>query len=328
MSSAVITEGVLTWLRTLAPPATWNDFVDLLSKTVVAAAAGAIAAGLWFYEESRKDRAEIETSLREADEIARKRSSEARDTIALFNTYTPLDGDPRFDEKNRLLANYCLDVQTFSAVAKTPPVRIEWFPWLRSAARHADDQSTTRTNASASAGVEESGSKVVRSLCEENKVRASAQAGRTVRQVGPIIKASIINGDPGAYAVSEPGRAQQSALVAAEASEPSTATKDWFAVIASVPISQAPSVPKLAGAFSVKLSQAGFPPYVNAYCTRLSGSIALTSGARKTQVVAEGRAGALRRTGLVLDAFAQPDRGWVWVDVRKAATCPELIRKR
>jgi hypothetical protein len=248
------------YLTGLKRPRDWNSFVDLLSKTVVAAAGTAIAWGLAAHA-GEQQRLEAQRADRRA-------------VMDLFLTFMPthLD-DPQFDTKISTLTAYC------NAEAAEQ----------EDGALHEDT--------------------VLRLLCER-----VAEAGEEYRRRNEPAAAEAIEqaaqGDAAQYVHTAAAASQGVALAAAEAAEPPSAASGWHTVIASIPRTKVDAVPRLARALDDKLAAAGLGSDVQVYLTRLSDSYALTLGTLASKEEASRRAQRVRATGVVTDAFAQPDRDW------------------
>lgn len=120
---------------------------------------------------------------------------------------------------------------------------------------------------------------------------------------------------------SAPAVSKSAGFAASEDTEAASAASPWFAVVSSVPLSQASSVPQLVASLKGRIAAAGVDGDVLAYCTRISRSIALTSGGPMDERKAQDRARLLRSRGVVADAFAQPDRGWVAISAGAVPDC-------
>ncbi|HVZ29962.1 MAG TPA: hypothetical protein VG839_06180 [Asticcacaulis sp.] len=264
--------GSLKW------PDNWKDFVDLLSKTVVASVSAIVGVIVWeishIQEAETKKRAATEAERsHQLDEIQqtidnhRQSMTEGRETITLFLTYMPKDSsDPQLSLKLNTLNSYC---QT------------------------ADNSDTISIF-----------------VCKQVSDFSSTLAGETKQKAAEVAQ----NGSAENYITSNSGAAQTAALAGTESNggaiDPSA---QWFAVMASVPLSQASALPSLLRSFNARLGKAGMPEDARVYKTKISSSYAITSGDLKSQALAVARARALRQAGVVPDAFAQPDREWVFV---------------
>jgi hypothetical protein len=262
------------YITSLSGPKNWNDFADLLSKTVVAAASAIVATGIWLYSDyqERLDRKLAQQEERHVAELksAREGLSDRRDVISLFLQFMPRDdSDPQLDLKLQALSSYCSE--------------------------------DTRVNQS---------NRVVAVLCESVGRLGISYAARTSGAAATAATAAAQTNNAEAYLSSKAAGAQIVALAASESAEPRSSGK-WFAVIASVPLSETAAVPRVARALNERLRRGGMPADVHIFRTVVSQSYALTSGGGKTEADAKARVRALRRTSLIPDAFAQPDRDWV-----------------
>lgn len=75
-------------------------------------------------------------------------------------------------------------------------------------------------------------------------------------------------------------------------------------------------MPTIARELNARPARRGMPADVRVYRTKASNSYAITSGGVETEDLANDRVRALRRFGIVPDAFAQPDRGWERAEIR------------
>jgi hypothetical protein len=122
------------------------------------------------------------------------------------------------------------------------------------------------------------------------------------------------SGDSTRYVGSPVANTQNFALAASESAGPASGDR-WYAVVASVPLSQPGAVHQLAADLNQRLQKAGLPANdVHVYRTRVSNSFAITSGREKSEADAKARVRMLRQSGQVPDAFAQPNRGWAPAD--------------
>jgi hypothetical protein len=260
------------YLVRLKRPRDWNSFVDLVSKTVVAAAGAAIAWGLAAHARH--------------DEQVEAQRAHRREVVDMFLTFMPTDmNDPYFDTKISTLSAYC-NAESAAQVEEGRVALLE------------DD--------------------VLRILCER-----VAQAGEQYRRHHEAAAAEALEktqqGDAALYVKSAAAVSQGVALAACEAAEPPPAQSPWHTVIASIPKGQPAAVQRVARALAPRLQQAGLPGDVQVYLTRLSDSYALTLGQASTREEAMSRAKRARASGVVRDAFAQPDRAWKRVAVGPGA---------
>ncbi len=241
------------YLRRLKLPANLNDFVDLLSKTIFAAAAGIVAVVVWVYSERQES---IENSL----DRLRNELSDDREEITLFVEVMPKDeSDTQFELKIAALSARC-----------------------------------TRLNPS----------ELMLVLCENV---AQANTARAARAGGAAIAEARAN--PDGYSQSDQAEEHNRAVAATEASPSVLPGREWFAVVASVPLSQPDAVPALASSLSRRLMDAGLPP-LGIYETKLSKSFALTAGGPQTEEAAKELARRVRQAGIARDAFPQPNKSW------------------
>ncbi len=316
------------YLRRLTPPDNWLDFTDLLSKTVVAMAAATIAVGLWMYNEHKADLAAQQQDRTAQLQEQRDQSAEGRDTIDMFLKFIPDAEDPKADIKLSTLSSYCTDVgkpRLASHEATANDTGWAVFMFWKSAPeggtlpqRKADPHAKIKAEpvyASAVTGV----------LCKAISDRGQAQLGASQDKAAVAAAAAAQSNNGLGYANSDAATSQNAGVAASEASEPAGVAANWYAVVASVPLAQAASVPQLVASLNIKLKQGGAFNDIHVYCTRISRSIALTSGREKSEAQAKGRARLLRNLGLINDAFAQPDRNWVQARDGVVPDCTALL---
>jgi hypothetical protein len=211
------------------------------------------------------------------DEQVEAQRAHRREVVDMFLTFMPTDmNDPQFDTKISTLSAYC-NAESAVQVEDGRVALLE------------DD--------------------VLRILCER-----VGQAGEAYRRRNEAAAAEALEkaeqSDAALYVKSAAAVSQGVALAASEASEPPPAQSRWHTVIASIPKAQFAAVPQLARALVRRLGQADVSGDVQVYLTRLSDSYALTLGQATTREEATSRAKRVCASGVVRDAFAQPDRGW------------------
>jgi len=265
-----------TYLKSLRMPSEAKDFVDLFSKTIVAAASAIVALGFYVYNDSQQElRDEKErnralvlqknAAIKDAVETDRKFNSDNRDTIALFLSYMPRDfSDPQFGVKVHVLSAYC----------------------------------NGKLN-----------NDVIKPLCEE--LSAKGQAYAAANQAGAEVAAASAarEGDASAYFNSSAGKAQSVALAARESSGPVPLNDQWFCVVASIPKAQQDAVGEIAKGMARQLAGQGNSE-IGIYLTKISKSYAITVGGPVPEAEAKACAANLRSSGAIADAFAQIDREW------------------
>jgi len=158
------------------------------------------------------------------------------------------------------------------------------------------------------------GGKVGRVLCLEIQKKGRELAASTDSAAARLAEQAAHSGDANRYVASDLNAKQGLALTAAESATPPVGSK-WYAVIATVPLSQRLALTSLIADLDMKLQKAGLPPNdVHVFRTQISNSYAITSGLAKKETDAKQRARMLQRSGMVPDAFAQPDRNWQLAD--------------
>jgi len=115
---------------------------------------------------------------------------------------------------------------------------------------------------------------------------------------------------PANYANSPLAQRTNVAAATLESAEAPKANANWFAVIATVPLDSPEAALSLSRSLAARLSAANITSPVQIYRTKLSRSFAVTVGGAMTQAEAVGLARQVRASGIVRDAFAQPDREW------------------
>ena len=117
--------------------------------------------------------------------------------------------------------------------------------------------------------------------------------------------------DPAAFAKSDIAMKGNVAAQAREAVEAPAEGARWFAVAGTVPVEDPAAARSLAAALSTRLKAAGVVAPIAIYRTKLSRSFAITVGGPLDPSVAKAIANRVRSSGVVSDAFAQPDRDWL-----------------
>lgn len=313
-----------TYLKRLQPPDNWLDFTDLVSKTIVALCAALIAGGLWVYNDHKSAVAAAEQDYAAKLQEQRAESAEGRDTIDLFLKFMPEAQDPKATFKLNTLSSYCNDVakaQTAADRGAAPGHGWNWFGLVHKAAQPSKPSAPNPEAAS----IPVYASSVTGVLCQAVADRGQTQLGASAENAADAAKAAAKNNNGLGYANSPAATSQNAAVAASEAAEPAGAAAKWFAVVATLPLSQAASVPQIVNSLNIKLGQGGAFADVHIYCTRISRTIALTSGKEKTPDQAKGRVRLLRNLGLVSDAFAQPNRNWVQSPDKAVPDCAALV---
>jgi hypothetical protein len=122
--------------------------------------------------------------------------------------------------------------------------------------------------------------------------------------------ASQVATEPTAYVNSPLAQRANIATAAAEAVTPPSIGAKWFTVVGTVPLANPDTAKALAANLMRHLQDAGIPMNVVLFRTKISQSFALTIGGQMSQAEAVALAGRVRATGVVGDAFAQPNRDW------------------
>jgi hypothetical protein len=266
-------------IANLSGPKNWNDVADLLSKTVFAAASALIAFGVWAYSDYRES---LQKELDRQQKRHELQLTQAREGLSdrrdVINLFL------QFMPKDFSDPQISLKVDTLSSYCSET------------------DRLGRR-------------SRVEGVLCE-NVGRFGVDYAARTRASASSAATSAARTDRGQDYLDSPAAAAQSvALAASEAAAP-VETQRWYAVIASVPLEQEQAVPAIARELQARMAGRGMPSSVRIYRTKISNSFALTSGGEKSEEDAKGRARALRRFGIVPDAFAQPDREWSEAAIR------------
>lgn len=256
------------YLRALAWPKDVTGFIDLLSKTVVAATIAIVGVVYSHYQE-------LEERRSAAAEAARGQLSDQRDAIGLFLTAMPQDTqDTRAGQKLKFLSAYC-------DAAKAP----------------VPGQATSTSG-------------VTKALCDEVSNFGQSFAGQKQAAATAQAVTAIQSQDTSAYLASSAAADLNAAVAASEAGAP-VDSSNWYAVIASVPLTRPELVAPLARSLDAQLRAAGQAPgQVKVYETAVSRQFALTLGALTTQKEAKQRVSFLRRAKISPDAYVSPDRQW------------------
>jgi hypothetical protein len=279
------------YLKQLKWPEDWKDFVDLFSKTVVAGMSTVIAVGIWWYAQHQQALAEAQKEQAAAlDKMAQKQqrdfdnnlallratlteNSDKRDNITLFLDVLPKDGaDPLQKLKTDSLTAYCNDEMS---------------------------------NANSRPGA------LLSLLCKANADKVSSLAQQQRADADQAARTAVSSGDAGAYVNSSAAATQVAGLAAVEAATDATDSKgQWFAVLASLPLTQVDEAMAVAKSLNAKIGAVVGACDIHIYETKISRSFAITSGGPKAEAAAKARARLVRQSGLVADAFAQPNRDW------------------
>lgn len=173
---------------------------------------------------------------------------------------------------------------------------------------------------------------VLKAFCNEKDLTADvkvlekdvcpnlASAGQTVEQREKSVASAATAASaarPEDYLASLSGQQATAAATLVEASRPVTDGQNWFTVIGTVPATPTSlsDAARLAQALQQKLARGMFQP-VKIYKTKISNSYALTVGGPVSQETARSVATQIRSSGVVRDAFWQPDREWAPVSVQ------------
>lgn len=120
---------------------------------------------------------------------------------------------------------------------------------------------------------------------------------------------------PVEYANSKLAQRTNVAAATLESSETPRPDASWFAVVATVPLDSPDAARSLSSSLASRLAQAGVEIPVRIYRTKLSRSYAVTVGGAMPQARAVTLARQVRASGVVRDAFAQPDREWTLAQI-------------
>jgi len=282
---------VREYLKTLSGPTTWLDFVDLVSKTVVAAGAAAISVGVWLYKDQQDKADQVAAAHAEQQKtdfdrrlrlltLATSESADKRQSIELFLNVLPKSAeDPDWRIKTQSLSAYCTEQTKDLGKDKRPPL--------------------------------------LTMLCDANAKKTAEFAANDTAKPTPAQTSAGTS-----YLRSPIATAQVSKLAAIEAAGAAAPSKNWYAVVASVPINQPQVASALARSLNKQLAAATSTCDVYVFKTKISNSFAITSGPAKSEEDARRRVDVIRASGLVPDAFAQPDKGWT------SAEIPQPTRSR
>ena len=144
---------------------------------------------------------------------------------------------------------------------------------------------------------------VVRAGCDHlpRPTISSSERAATARQIATA---------PDEYLRSTDATRANIVVAAAEASDSETIGPNWFAVVGTVPLSDSVGLDRLKTTITKRLAAAKLDITVKTYRTKVSHSFALTLGDGTTRDEALRRVAEARSSGVVSDAFAQPDRQW------------------
>jgi hypothetical protein len=267
------------YISKLRWPDNWVDFVDLISKTIVAAAAALIAAGVWLYKQEQEAAEKALSAKADAQKVdfdrrlrllseSMSENADKRQNIELFLNVLPKDvNDQEWRLKTQSLSAYCVEQSKGLGAGQRPPL--------------------------------------LAMLCDAN-------AQRTV-EFASTVTLGVTTADASnaaVYVQSPTATAQVSKLAAVEAASSGSSSDKWYAVVASIPITQPNAAAELAKSLNRELAAVTRTCDVRIYQTRISHSFAITSGGEKSEADAKARVNLIRGAGAVADAFAQPDRGW------------------
>ena len=272
---------MFTYLKSLKRPADWSELTEILSKTVFAFMAALIAGAAWLYvqqsEAADKKRAQEDARLAQANErhaaeltALRAETSDKREVINLFINVMPAD-----------IAEPKAEVRILA---------------LKS---YCDEEYRA-----------DSRNLLLKAMCQKVGDFGSTYAAKSNEPATQAIQAAQTSGNAADYTRTKAAGAQNIALAASEAAAPVGHSSTWYAVAASVPLQRPEGVQELARSLNRKLPTIGLPADIHIYETKVSGSYAITSGTGKSETDARARVRVLRQSGVVADAFAQPDRGW------------------
>lgn len=136
----------------------------------------------------------------------------------------------------------------------------------------------------------------------------------TVKEISaasaPVAETVAKGGDPLAY-LNSPQAIAQNSLVSGSDTTVTTVDQQWYAVIATVPVSQPDAARALAGKLQPLIPAAVLNGRsVQIFRTQISNSFAITVGGPMSKADATALASKLRNIRGFSDAFAQPDRAW------------------
>lgn len=268
-----------------AKPATWNDWAELFSKTIVAVAALAVTVGTVFISHSETGRAQAEQQKADAE----KTLIDAKST--------------ELAQHSQDIAEQKFDLETATAVLNhAPPAERERLGLVWAVAICKRE---TKERASA---------EVTATICNASSTLGKQQQSRGAFATVAAVTTALNANDPKAYLNSPTASLQNLAVTAAESGKIAAVSATWFAVVGTLPQSYPNAVHELALQLNAKLMEAGLPDKdTHVYKTQVSKSFALTSGEGKSEADARVRVRMLRKAGFS-DAFPQIDRGWVKAD--------------
>jgi hypothetical protein len=273
---------MLKFFRSLTAPNSWLDLVDLLSKTAFAAAAALITMGVWIYKD-QQDKAD-----KQAAAAVEKEKTQFDQRLRLLSQTTTESADKR------------QNIELFLNVLPKDASDPDWRLKTQSLSAYCVEQSKAVSTRPP----------LLSMLCDAN-------AQKTVEfTAGETAKPTTTQTDAGTtYLRSSVATAQVAKLAAVEAAVTGPPSPHWYAVVASVPLNQPNAAADLARSLNTQLAVVTGTCDVRVFKTRISNSFAITSGADKNEADAKARVALIKGSGLVPDAFAQPDKGWVMATV-------------
>jgi hypothetical protein len=268
------------YLNRLKWPDAWNDLADLFSKTVVAAMSAVIAAGVWVYSEREKERDAEQHSI-EIQNQTRQKDIEHR--LSQLQISLSEDTDRR-DNVNMFLGLFPKDLTDARGLLN-----------VKALTAYCEEELRSRKKGP-----------LLLFLCKQTSEFGTQIGAKSARDV-------IRTGTTADYVGTSEATAQSVGLAASElavgdAANPSPQKNQWFAVLASVPLSQPVAAAALAKTLNGDIGKAVETCDVQIYETKLSKVYAITSGPAKPEQLARERVRVVK--ALIPDAFAQVDRGW------------------
>jgi len=269
---------IRTYLSSLSRPTSWNDLADLLGKTIFAFAAALIASVVGYYSQAKL------AADRRAQAVEEQRLAEQ-------------------SEMRESLSNRRDEISLFLDYMPRDSTDPQWKTKITVLSSYCSETARERITGA-----------IGKVLCQQVSNIGNSVAGETRAAASSLVVEAARTGDSARYVGSAVANSQSLALAASESAAPSLGDR-WYAVIASVPLSQPGAVHQLAADLNQRLQRAGLPADdVHVYRTRISNSFAITSGRDKSESEAKARVRMLRQSGQIPDAFAQPNRGWVPAD--------------
>jgi len=283
-------------------PQSWNDWADFFSKTALAIASLGVTGIGAYVGHIENQRAQADSTYYHEQEVRQNQLNYLLERQNYILSTRNSDREQKIAEResiNDVRGNIAVAMDKARANPNDPTIEL----YFRQASENCNDKNYLGYGTKALVSLCTQLAKIGTKIIATNGMAATAEAN-----------AAVIRQDPKAFLNSASAASQNTGLTASESRQAIESSARWFAVIASLPLNSGSAVHSLADQLNAKLMGAGLPPRdVHVYRTKISNSLALTSGTDKSQQEAQARVRMLKRAGFH-DAFAQPDREWVRAD--------------